>query len=190
MVFLSVLLSLILCMKIQVSASFLLIQFCLCLQMLIKFFNEIFGLSTKTWKYFCCFSFPNKMSFSENLCMQLHTAGEKLKLSFLPWMWPQCCVNQHTTFSAVPSISPSVSWKSWELCGNSLVVSERPEALSWSWGCEMLWKCCNWGISSFKLGDELWADIKQALSSGCLLEQLRKESCIKTLGGGKCSAKW
>lgn len=33
------------------------------------------------------------------------------------------------------------------------------------------------------------ADIKQALISGCLLEQLRKESCIKTLGGGKRSVK-
>lgn len=139
------------------------------------------------------FSFPNVMSFSENLCVQLHTKGVKLQLSCLPWMWLQCCVTLHTTFSAVPSMSLSVLWKSrhqLEPWGNSLVVFEYPEAFYLSWGYEMLWKCCNWGISSFKLGDELWADIKQALSSGCLLEQLRKESYIKTSGGDKGSLKW
>lgn len=45
MVFLSVLLRLILCMKIQVSALLLLIQFCLCLQTLIGFFNEVLGIA-------------------------------------------------------------------------------------------------------------------------------------------------
>lgn len=77
MVFLSVLLSLILCMKMQVSAFFLLIQFCLCLQMLIRVFNEVlstaFYQDMKVDGCLCLVFFPNVMSCSENLwCTTAH----------------------------------------------------------------------------------------------------------------------
>lgn len=132
--------------------------------------------------------FPSVMSFSENLCIQLHTRGEKLKLSYLQWMQPQSCTPQHTTFSAVPSVSPTVSWKYMHqpvLCGDPLAVFEQPGISASSWGYEMLRKCCNWGMSSFKL--EMSSE--RMLNRGpvfwvCLVEHVRKESSIKTLRGG------
>lgn len=162
-VLLSVLLSLIVYMKIQMSA-----------------FDPVLFVFTNayqvffTWNFKCgsllrhenfglvCFIL-NVMSFCEKLSIKLHTRWKKLKLSYLPGVQPQSCATQHTNFPADPSVSPSVSWKCRHqpaLGGGSWQPQSGP-APPLSWSYETFRKCSSWGMSSFKLGDELSADVKQ-----------------------------